>query len=107
MSEPSPWEPPHSQLGVCEPPEATRWSRVEGHLALLLTLAFFASPFAQEWLFLESYWPVGVNLSHLALATVMSVSGVRSGRGGARVSAGLALSVLVLWALSCLVFAFH
>lgn len=72
-----------------------RWLLVEGYAALGTALAFFVLAIVRR---VDHSGTVDlvVGLTGFGLTLLLGVSGVRSGRGGSRVAAGLALIVMVI-----------
>ena len=90
----NPYRAPEAALEPQPDGEAlrARWLVVEGYAALGTALAFFL---------LTVYTPPRTTndvfgLTTFGLTLLFGVSGVRSGRGGSRVAAGLAFAVLVV-----------
>jgi hypothetical protein len=79
-------------------------ARAEGYLALVFVVVLFLSP-----LFPPLPEPLGlaVGICIWASGWLFAISGVRRGRGGARVAAIISLIVLVLHAVLVLVIAWH
>jgi hypothetical protein len=80
----------------------SRVGTVEGYVALViglvapLLLPTIPSPYGE-----------GLGITMWALAWVLSLSGVRIGKGGGRVAAGITLGLLSLHAVALLVIAYH
>jgi len=83
---------------------AAKLSRAEGYLALVFVVALFLSG-----LYPPLPEPIGmaVGISIWACGWLFAISGVRRGRGGARVAANVSLIVLVLHAMLIIVVALH
>jgi len=70
-----------------------RWLVVEGYAALGTALVFFALPVVDDHPGMVDHV---FNLTGFGLTLLFGVSGVRSGRGGSRLAAGLALVLMVV-----------
>src|SRR5688500_18818726 len=88
--------------------ERPRWSRmatIEGYLSLALVGLMFSAGALQVWFPAPYGFAVGV--SAWGIAWLLAISGVRRGRGGARVAASISLGILVVHAGLSLVIAYH
>jgi hypothetical protein len=81
-------------------------ARVEGYLALFCVLALLLDPFFPR-LPLPEPLGLAVGVSIWACGWLFAISGVRHGRGGARVAARISLGELILHAALSLVIAWH
>jgi len=82
----------------------SKTARVEGYFALFFVLALFLDPLFPP---LPGTLGLAVGVSIWACGWLFAISGVRRGRGGARVAAGISLAALILHAALITVIALH
>jgi hypothetical protein len=97
-------DPVESETTQGRGPGGSRLARAEGYLALFFVVVLLLSP-----LLPSLPGPVGLafGVSIWACGWLFAISGVRRGRGGARVAAHISLVILVLHAALLLLIAWH